>query len=366
LNPLHQIIAREIQKAGCISFARFMNLTLYCPVYGYYEKEKDNIGRGGDFFTNISVGNVFGELLAFQFAEWFREEMASGGHRGIVESGAYDGQLARDILTWFRRWQPDVFQELKYYIVEPSNYLKSRQRVLLKDFADQVRWAPSLVKLGEEIDGRRIHGVIFSNELLDAMPVHRLEWNAEKQSWFESGVVLENDQFAWTRIPEANVEVEIPKWPAELLRILPDGFITEICPAAADWWSKAGRMLAAGKLMTIDYGLTADERISPERSKGTLRTYTRHQAGDDLLADPGGQDITAHVDFTAIQRAGESVGLKTDLFLSQEEFLTRVAERLWRNPERFETWTADQVRQFKTLVHPEHLGRAFRVLIQSR
>ena len=118
--------------------------------------------------------------------------------------------------------------------------------------------------------------------------------------------------------------------------------------------------------MTIDYGLASGETISPERRNGTLRAYSKHRAAGDLLANVGEQDITAHVNFETIQAAGEAAGLKTEALISQEKFLTQIAERLWNSRPDFERWSSTRVRQFQTLTHPEHLGRAFRVLIQSR
>jgi len=118
--------------------------------------------------------------------------------------------------------------------------------------------------------------------------------------------------------------------------------------------------------LTVDYGLVADEMILPERSNGTLRAYFRHHATSDLLTNAGEQDITAHVNFTAIQAAGEAAGLKSEGLVSQEKFLTQIAERMWREQSDSSSWSSARVRQFQTLTHPEHLGRKFRVLIQSR
>jgi SAM-dependent MidA family methyltransferase len=163
------------------------------------------------------------------------------------------------------------------------------------------------------------------------------------------------------------------------LAVLPDGYTIETCPAAESWWREAAGILERGKLMTIDYGLTADELFSPSRPRGTLRAYFRHHVSDDLLANVGGQDLTAHVNFSVIQSAGESVGLRTEIFSTQSQFLTRILEKTLREKSFSELvspksdgggsedgWTPARARQFQTLTHPEHLGRAFRVLVQSR
>jgi SAM-dependent MidA family methyltransferase len=148
--------------------------------------------------------------------------------------------------------------------------------------------------------------------------------------------------------------------------MLPDGFTTEVCPAAEKWWRTASRLLACGKLLTFDYGLRAEEFFMPERKAGTVRGYHHHQPGNDVLAHPGDQDITAHVNFTAIRTAGESAGLRTEAFLPQAQFLTGIAARIWKDGALCGEWTPARTRQFQTLTHPEHLGRSFRVLVQSR
>jgi SAM-dependent MidA family methyltransferase len=204
------------------------------------------------------------------------------------------------------------------------------------------------------------------------MPAHRLGWDAKERTWFEWGVTLAAGRFVWTRMP-ANIphlEAANGHWPLaigkELLDVLPDEFTIELTPAAEQWWRAAASVLESGRLVTFDYGLTADEFFAPGRKEGTIRAYTHHQSSRDVLAHPGEQDITAHVNFTAIQTIGESAGLKTDAFLTQAQFLTRIAARIWEGGTAFGEWTPERTRQFQTLTHPEHLGRPFRVLVQSR
>lgn len=356
-----------------------MELALYCPVYGYYEKEKDNPGRRGDFFTSVSVGSLFGEMLAFQFAEWLEglDDTAGGAgtgphHLSLVEAGAHDGGLARDILTWLRGRRAPLFDRLEYCLIEPSARRRLWQEKTLADFAGKVRWVALPAELNSPARGGGVRGIIFSNELLDALPVLRLGWDAKMQTWFEWGVGLQSGTFVWRRMPaERNFKVQgsklkVPALPRELTNLLPDGFTTEICPAAEEWWHEAAVALHRGMLLTIDYGLTAEEFFTPERSEGTLRAYTRHHLSQNLLANPGEQDLTAHVNFTAIRTAGEAAGLRTDVLIRQEQFLTRILERVSSNPESLGEWTPARARQFQTLTHPEHLGRPFRVLIQSR
>ncbi len=154
--------------------------------------------------------------------------------------------------------------------------------------------------------------------------------------------------------------------PPEILSVLPDGYTLEVSPAAEEWWRAAAAWLGRGKLVTIDYGLSEGELFSPHRPKGTLRAYRRHHLAEDPLANPGEQDLTAHVNFGVLQRAGEAAGLRTEALVSQARFLTDLAAQAWAEPSSFGPWTARHTRQFQTLTHPEHLGRAFRVLVQSR
>src|SRR5882724_11940348 len=353
-----------------------MDLALYCPDCGFYEKEKDNIGKGGDFLTSVSVGGLFGELLAFQFSEWLEAE--DGTHHTkhgtrdqtvrIVEAGAHDGQLAGDILSWLCGHREGTFDRLEYYIVEPSPRRRGWQQEKLKDFHEKVKWVPEISAL--QATPEPTQTIIFSNELLDAMPVHRLGWDAKEKKWFEWGVALEEDRFVWSRMPANEAHVSRFTFHApdfdKLLDVLPNGFTIEISPAAEAWWRAAAGILRHGKLLAIDYGFTAQEQFSPSRPNGTLRAYHRHQVTDDVLANPGEQDLTAHVNFSAIQKIGEEAGLRTESFNRQPQFLTRIVEKMFKQSDAPGKWSANQARQFQTLTHPEHLGRAFRVLVQSR
>jgi SAM-dependent MidA family methyltransferase len=366
-----------------------MELALYCPVYGYYEKEGDTVGLRGDFYTSVSAGPLFGQLLAFQFAEWLQEITPPGAASAepaaplrIVEAGAHDGRLANDILQWLRERRSALFNEIEYWLIEPSESRAARQKATLDAFAAKVRWAKDFASLPDPaalrpgaVPGRAVRGVIFCNELLDAMPVHRVGWDARRRVWFEWGVTYSGGEFVWARMaPEhSTLRREPPdsgiiapaNLPEALLDVLPDGFTTEFSPRAECWWSDAARALLSGRLLTFDYGLATDEFFTPARSGGTLRGYHRHHLAADVLSNAGEQDITAHVDFTRLQRAGEASGLATDLFTTQSRFLTQIGGRFLQSTEAG-GWTGAQTRQFQTLTHPEHLGGAFRVLVQSR
>ncbi|MBI3415966.1 MAG: SAM-dependent methyltransferase [Verrucomicrobia bacterium] len=361
MSPLAQIIASEIHAGGPLPFRRFMELALYHPDWGYYERTAEQIGQVGDFFTSVSVGSLFGELLGFQFAQWQCD--SAGAIFQLIEAGAHDGRLACDILNYFRAWQPALYDRLEYWIVEPSLRRQSRQAKQLGDNGGRVRFVRSL----DALPANGINGIIFANELLDAFPVTRLGWDAHLRSWFEWGVAHTDDRFVWERMPARTCDGKaLPSLPKELLAVLPDGFTTEICPAVIDWWKQASARLKRGHLLTFDYGFCAEQLFAPERAAGTLRGYRRHRVVDDVLADPGEQDITAHINFAALRDTGEAAGLKNTAFVPQSKFLTEIANQTWQLRAPFPDWTAARIRQFQSLTHPDHLGRAFQVLAQTK
>jgi SAM-dependent MidA family methyltransferase len=356
---LIEIIRREIQKQVVLPFDRFMELALYCPDCGYYETKRD-IGRHGDFYTSVSAGELFGQLLACQFAGWLEAMRRAECGVRIVEAGAHDGTLAADILNWLRSCRPQLFSELEYVILEPSSRRQEWQKVTLKEFTN-VRWLSAFPDVRSRTPDSGLRGIIFSNELLDAFPVRRFGWDAKNKTWFEWGVAIDGDKIVWQRIQDSEFRIQNP----ELESVLPDNYTIETSPAAENWWRGAAGILHRGKLLTIDYGDTTDEMFSPRRARGTLRAYFQHHVADDILANPGGQDLTAHVNFSAIQSAGEDAGLKTEFFGSQSKFLTAILENTIK-ANSLGGWTPKRSREFQTLTHPEHLGRAFRVLVQSR
>jgi SAM-dependent MidA family methyltransferase len=366
MKELSEIIRAETAVNGILSFARFMELALYCPVHGYYEAQKDNIGRGGDFITSISIGGLFGQLLAFQFAGWLEQEVTSQKSEvRIIEAGAHDGKLAKDILNWLQLNRPKLFAQLEYYIIEPSGRRQEWQKETLKQFVPRVRWFTDFEDLKLKTENSKPIGIIFSNELLDAMPVHRFGWDAKNKKWFEWGVAVEGGKFVWARMPEPVHDSRFTIQSLKLESVLPDNYIIEISPAAENWWRETAGVLERGKLLAIDYGFAAAELFSPARAKGSLRAYFHHHASNDILANVGGQDLTAHVNFSAIQKAGEDAGLTTESFSTQAKFLTKILEKTLQD-RTFGGWSSSRTRQFQTLTHPEHLGRAFLVLVQAK
>ena len=283
----------------------------------------------------------------------------------ILEAGSHDGQLAADILRSLLKERPDLFAMMEYWILEPSPHRREAQEQTLRDFAGKVRWFDSW----DALPATGVRGIIFSNELLDALPVRRLGWDATRKRWFEWGVALNGNDFVWTKLPGGDaLKGETSRWhlPGELLNVLPDGFTTEFGQAAFKWWRRAAHFLKQGKLLAFDYGLEREEFFRPERKDGTLRAYYRHHLNTDLLARAGEQDLTAQVDFTAIHEAGETAGLRTESFVAQAGFLTEIVQEMCRNNPARVAWISERARAFQTLTHPEHLGRSFRVLLQQR
>ncbi len=358
-TPLVCRIRDEIRSRGVLSFARYMEIALYDPEWGYYESGREIIGRRGDYLTSVSVGSVFGELLAHQIGHWLAG--IPGEAAVIVEAGAHDGELAADILAGLRTWQRDRFSSLQYWILEPSARRVARQRERLAEFGSTVCWYEDWGAAGS----RQVSGVILSNELLDAFPVHRFGWDRSRRVWFEWGIGWEDGEgLVWRRMAPG---VD-PGWVLQeaVLDVLPDGYVVESCPAATGWWRQAAGHLACGWLLTFDYGGESDVLFRPERTGGTLRAYAGHRCRDVELSAAGEQDLTAHVNFSRIREAGEAAGLQTEAYTSQEQFLMRIAGKTFEQPDRFPEWTAARRRQLQTLVHAEHWGRAFRVLVQRR
>jgi SAM-dependent MidA family methyltransferase len=360
MNTLAGQIQEEIRRRGPISFARFMELALYAPGLGYYEQMRQ-IGREGDFFTSVSVGPLFGQLLAFQFAQWMDADCPTDDIQ-FVEAGPHDGTLAADILGWTSEHRPDLFARLQYWLLDASVSRRTCQEETLRLWLPKVRWAPGI----EELGAGQISGIIFSNEFLDALPVHRLVWSARPKQWQESCVTIEGAAFAWTRqSPTTECSAYLPPVPEDLAAVLPDGFTVEVCPTAVAWWRAAAASLRSGKLLTLDYGLTDGQWLQPGRAQGTARAFFRHHASSNLLNQPGEQDLTAHVNFSALIAAGQAAGLRTEFMSSQSKFLTEILARARLAPRFFEPWTEKRTRQFQSLAHPEHLGHKFQVLVQT-
>lgn len=318
-NPVlgDRIIARiNASPQHRITFAQFMELALYDPQDGYYATTVD-IGAQGDFFTSPHLGTDFGELLATQFAQMW-EILGQPVPFMLVEMGAGQGILAADILKYLYKNYQSCFKALEYIIVELSPGLKQQQQRLKGLAADKVSWR-SL----EEIADNSIIGCMFSNELVDAMPVHLF--------LFENGQLGEIYISTSTEASFGEV-VSAPSSPrlsqyfdlvgVDIAQIASNGsYRSEINLAALDWLSTVAQKLQRGYLLTIDYGYSANRYYNPMRSQGTLQCYYRHQHHNNPYINIGRQDITAHVDFTALERWGDVCGLYKIGFTQQGLFL---------------------------------------------
>ena len=343
MNPIQAMIA---ERGGAVRFRDYMELALYHPEHGYYGAGRASVGRAGDYFTSVSVGPVFGELLGWQFREmWERLEQPAGFT--IVEQGANDGAFAADVLGWSQRQAPDFFEALRYEIIEGLVVLRGRQRERLANFTGKVCWRTGLEDLP------RFTGVHFSNELVDAFPVHVARFRDGE--WRELYVTA---KLEWT---------ELPAQDAVLLEALADvprleGYTTEVNLEARKWAGALAAKIERGWVVAIDYGLPRARYYAPERRQGTLECYAGHKKGMDPLANPGFCDLTAHVEFTSLTAAFLASGMELTGYTDQHHFLTGLAARAFaeRPP------TDQEARGLKTLLHPEMLGTAFRVLGMSR
>lgn len=363
MHCAEQQIRDQIQQHGPVSFARFMSLALYSPDCGYYETHARTIGRSGDYFTSVSVGPVFGQILGIQCEEWLRQ--LPGGQKCVVEVGAHDGKLAADVLLSLSERGVQVGRDLQYIILESSQARRAWQQKNLERWADAVTW------IQNPSERRGLQGICLSNEFFDALPVHVLRWNRALRCWEEWGVTLEKENFCWCRLEVPSVDpVQTLRASGfdlqeALLEVLPDGFVLEVVPAAAEWISSLAAMFQEARFLTIDYGASASELMIPERTNGTLRAYAQHKMQSNVLEQPGQQDITAHLNFTGLEIAGQACGLQTESFSRQGDFLTRCVSRALERGVQFD-WSPSQRRQFQTLVHPAHLGHSFRVLVQRK
>ena len=325
-----------------------MAAALYHPELGYYAREPRQVGRSGDFFTSVSVGPLFGELLARRFLRDWQESGKPARWR-IVECGAHDGSLAADILQAISRLAPAALVGLDYTIPEPSLALRTAQRATLAAF-------PQATFPAEASALEPLPGIAFGNEVLDALPFHIIERRAG--GWQEIRIAADGASFR-----EVAHEIDDPARTAALVTLgnaFPDGYRSEIRTNFQDFLTPLTRCLSSGLLLWCDYGFARPEYYHPGRSRGTLRTFSNHRAAEDPLATPGEIDITAHVDFTAVAEAGMALGCQPLRFQNQGAWLTEAARdwliSLEGNPD------PAALRQFQTLTHPAHLGGSFHVL----
>ena len=354
-NPLlAEFIRDAIRRRGSVTFEWFMEQALYHPELGYYSSGRCAIGRRGDYFTNVSVGPLFGRLLAAQFVEMW-ESLGRPADFVIVEQGAHQGDFARDVLGTVRERAPDLFSTLRYWIIEPFPILRERQGEALRDFSDKIRWENSLIDL------EPFCGVHFSNELLDAMPVHLISRTGA--GWQERCVAESGDGFDFVTAPISDAELR--RHLEAIPRDLPEAYETEANLAALKWIESLTQKLKRGYVLAVDYGYSRDSFYAPERTSGTLQCYSNHRIIPSPLTGIGHSDITAHVDWTSLAERAEAHGLSIAGFTDQHHFATGVVTALMAE-EFGATANAQTRRALQTLLHPEFLGTTFQFLALTR
>lgn len=352
-HALQHLIAADIARAdGAIPFSRFMDLALYAPGLGYYSGGAAKLGRDGDFTTAPEITPLFGAALAGVCADI----MAQSAPR-ILEFGAGTGKLAHDILTELAGAGCAVEQ---YAIVELSGELRARQQAALAAFP-QVVW---LDALPDAFDG-----VVIGNEVLDAMPVDLVSKTAD--GWAEQQVSIADGRFVFVERPAgapalAQIAAQISDADS-----LPLGYVSEIHGVACGFMATLARMLAAGKggaAILLDYGFPAHEYYLGQRAAGTLMCHYRHHAHADPFYLPGLQDITAHVDFTAMALAAQDAGLDVLGYMNQAGFLigAGIGELLLRTDPADAAAYLPRANALHKLVSPAEMGELFKVLLVGR
>lgn len=346
----HAFIAERIEsEGGMISFAEFMHHALYAPGLGYYTAGNTKFGEAGDFVTAPEVSSLFGYVLARQAAP----VLAAIDNADVLEFGAGSGKLAVDVLT-----KLDELGALprRYRILEASPELAARQQALLAErdpaWLERVEW------ISDWPDEHR--GVVLANEVLDALPVERFIRDADGVA--QACVANDGERFVFAERPAPEfLEREVAAIETELGHALPDGYVSEVSPAARQWTSELAASVAEGLVLLLDYGLPRREYYAAERSGGWLRCHFRHRAHNDPLILTGIQDVTSWVDFTLVATAAVDAGLRVAGYSAQAEFLLGggLAEEMnVASPEEALALS----REIKLLTLPGEMGEHFKCL----
>ena len=324
-SALIELIRQTIHAQGPQSFAWFMQQALYHPEHGYYSSGHCAIGRKGDYFTNVSVGAVFGQLLAAQFVEIW-ERLDGTDDFIIVEQAAHDGQFARDVLDFVRRRAPEFFAAVRYRIIEPFSVLEEWQRQTLEAFGDKIEWRDSL---------QPFTGVHFSNELLDAMPVRLIGEGGERF------VDLDGDKFVFIERP------------------IGEAIFNE---AALNWIDEVAANLQRGYVIAIDYG------CSDADFQRNVQVRAAHRILASAFEQIGQADMTMPIDWRSIVQRAAANRLRVVGFTDQHHFLTGIISGIERRGSGQSPLpnSPKAKRELQTLLHPEMLGRAFQVLALAK
>ncbi len=357
-TPLASLLVERIRRFGSMTFADYMRECLYHPAHGYYSRAE--VQRFSDYYTSVDVHPIFGRLLARQFAEMW-EVLGRRAEFALVEMGAGVGRLGSHILDFSEASQPDFYGALRYVLVERSN---GRREQAAKRLARHI--AAGRCETAMEIPPHIPLGCLFSNELIDALPVHRVVMDGGVLR--ELYVTEREGTLAETILPLSTCA--ITEYFAAQGVQLSEGQQAEAGLEACDWVAEIGRRIDRGFLLTTDYGHEAAELYNQLHMRGTLLSYEKHRASEDFYVAPGEQDLTAHVNFTALQQWGARSGLQRAGLVSQMEFLLALGqgnefEDLYE-PGAKETERLHARLLFKNLIYPEGMGERFRVLIQRK
>ena len=362
-QELKDFILTEIAAKGPVPFSHFMEWCLYHPRYGYYQSERERIGKGGDYYTSPCVHPLFGRLIARQLLQM--AHFTGGGAFDVLEFGGGRGFLCEDILRWAKERAPDFYDRIRYHLVETSPALLEEQKKRLgrEEEEGRVFWLdPESLRKREEW----VEGCVLSNELLDAFPVHRVMMDRGELK--EIYVSRQSGRFneSLGRLSESRLATHFESMGI----LLEEGQKAEVNLKALDWIEDTASRLKRGFVLTIDYGLPAKELYGPHRREGTLRCYYQQKVSGDPYVRLGRQDITAHVDFTSLIRKGEETGLRLTGLVHQSRFLfgsglAREVESLEK--EKSEVEGLRMRLSLKHLIEPEAgMGEVFQVLIQHK
>ncbi len=346
---LDHIRERIASQGGWIPFADFMKLALYAPGLGYYSAGSQKFGAAGDFVTAPELTPLFGRCLANQAAQILEQ---TGGE--IMELGAGSASLAVDILAELERLDR---VPTRYRILEPSAELVQRQqqrvRRSLSKLADRVEWIDSLPA--------KVTGLVIANEVLDALPVQLVAWHED--GLFERGVTFRDGSLAWQ---ERNADEKLHAAVAEISVSAP--YLSEISPGVSALVASLCERIDLGAALFIDYGFGRAEYYHPQRSGGTLMCHYRHRAHDNPFFLPGLQDITAHVDFTAVAQAGVDGGCVLGGYTTQARFLLNcgITQLLGQTPAEDSAAYLPQAAAVHKLLSPAEMGELFKVLALTR
>jgi SAM-dependent MidA family methyltransferase len=356
---LREKIKREIRERGPIPFSRYMEMCLYDPELGYYSRHAEKFGKAGDFYTSSDVHAVFGRLLARQFEEMWRA-LDSADVLELRELGPGRGLFAQDVLDWSEKKFPEFFRALRYTLVESSSALRERLRSTLSRHIASGKAEVLEAGLQARGEGVGLPTIVFANEFFDALPVEVISDKGALR------VGVHESRFVETWAPASGEELAF----LDHFGIHPEkSGRTEVGLAAVRQMSQIAASIERGFLIAIDYGYTREEQLAG-RHLDTVMTYREHTASPNPYEAPGEQDITAHVNFSALASAAERGGMRPHKLLTQSQFLMGIGEGN-QFADAFDECRLPQERakvalQLKHLVTPAGMGGTFHVLVASK